>query len=675
MKISELVDVKRAEPALWISRIALFESLAMPEPKILDGRDIELKRGLNIVEGIAVGPPQGKKKRKGMSGHSVGKSTFCRLIRYALGDESYGRPKLQDAIENQFPMGAVGISVWIDGEEWSAIRPFSKTIDSVAAQGVKLEVLAREPRDERHPYAAMIGKLEKVFIKPLPLQAPVGAAAGSEYGWNHLLAWLARDQEARYREFFAWRAGKRSGAILRRVKDYHNDTRLLVREVLGLLTDREVHALREEEKADSELQKLRKKHETDREHDAWLTSSYFVRLGELMKMRLTERSRIQDLFNHDSQIAEWLAERGSQIEKRQSIVDGLRLRKGEFESQKEKAAAYIQELADMIEARQKTLNPFEEARKQREMNGLVSNDKRCIYGNLDFHQCPAFLEELARLNGEWIDFQRKRQEFAAQDDEQQRKAALREWLREQRGEKRELELIDKEIKDLSGKIEEGEAELSVLKTGRDSIELHCKLIKEIADRHASGDFFLADERIKKLESRRSELETKVNSAQTEGYLQGKKLEGLFTAVIRRVLEGDYEGKIELPPDHELSFSLSDVDEDLSGEATNSLIVLLADFTAVLWSAMGCGSHPGLLIHDSPREADLHVEDYMSYLRGIFDVERELGGANAPFQYIVTTTTEPPNEIVEAGRVRLTLKSEPPTELLFRKRMRLQLPGE
>lgn len=675
MKISELVDVKRAEPALWISRVAIFESLAMPEPKILEGRDIELKRGLNIVEGIAVGKSKSGEKRKGMSGHSVGKSTFCRLIRYALGDETFGRPKLQDAIENQFPMGAVGITVWIDGEEWSAIRPFSKTIDPAAAQGMTLEALAREPRDDRHPYAGMIGKLEKVFIKPLPLQAPVGAASGNEYGWNHLLAWLARDQEARYREFFAWRAGKRSGAILRRVKDYHNDTRLLVREVLGLLTDREVLALRDEEKADSELQKLRKKHDTDREHDAWLTASYFGRLGKLMGIRLTERSRIQDLFNHDSQIAEWLAERGAQIEKRQASLDGMRLRKRELEAEKEKATTYIQELAVMIEARQKTLDPFEQARKHREMNGLVDNDKRCIYGNLDFHECPAFLKELDLLNGKWIDFLRKRQEFAARDDEQQRRAALREWLREQRGEKRELERIDKEIKELSGQIEEGETDIKALKTGRDSVELHCKLIKEIATGHESGDFFSADERIKKLEARQRELETKVNAAQTEGYLQGKKLEELFTAVIRRVLEGDYEGKIELPPDHELSFSLSDVDEDLSGEATNSLIVLLADFAAVLWSAMGNGSHPRFLIHDSPREADLHVDDYMSYLMGIFDVERELGGENAPFQYIVTTTTEPPEEIAKAKRVRLTLKSEPPTELLFRKQMRLQVPGE
>ena len=273
MKISELVDVKRAEPALWISRVAIFESLAMPEPKILEGRDIELKRGLNVIEGLAVGKAQSGKKQKGMSGHSVGKSTFCRLIRYALGDETYGKPKFQDAIENQFPMGAVGITVWIDGEVWSAIRPFSKTIDSAAAQGMTLEALAREPRDDRHPYAGMIGKLEKVFIKPLPLPAPVGAAAGSEYGWNHLLAWLARDQEARYREFFAWRAGKRSGAILRRVKDYHNDTRLLVREVLGLLTGREVDALRAEEKVDSELQQLNKIHENAREHDYWLSSS------------------------------------------------------------------------------------------------------------------------------------------------------------------------------------------------------------------------------------------------------------------------------------------------------------------------------------------------------------------------------------------------------------------
>lgn len=54
--------------------------------------------------------------------------------------------------------------------------------------------------------------------------------------------------------------------------------------------------------------------------------------------------------------------------------------------------------------------------------------------------------------------------------------------------------------------------------------------------------------------------------------------------------------------------------------------------------------PGLLIHDSPREADLSVDIYHEIFRLFQRMESESKTSEFPFQYIVTTTEPPPEEL-------------------------------
>jgi hypothetical protein len=64
-------------------------------------------------------------------------------------------------------------------------------------------------------------------------------------------------------------------------------------------------------------------------------------------------------------------------------------------------------------------------------------------------------------------------------------------------------------------------------------------------------------------------------------------------------------------------------------------------------------HPRFLLHDSPRESDLAPEIY----GGLFLAAKELEGAfgeGAPFQYIVTTTEPPPDEVRQEPWLRLEL---------------------
>ncbi len=74
---------------------------------------------------------------------------------------------------------------------------------------------------------------------------------------------------------------------------------------------------------------------------------------------------------------------------------------------------------------------------------------------------------------------------------------------------------------------------------------------------------------------------------------------------------------------------------------------------MLCAAEGTSSAPAFLVHDSPREGDL---DSWTYAR-LFETAYPLGPKEetAPFQYIVTTTTEPPEGEIR-GRVRANLSA-------------------
>jgi len=107
-----------------------------------------------------------------------------------------------------------------------------------------------------------------------------------------------------------------------------------------------------------------------------------------------------------------------------------------------------------------------------------------------------------------------------------------------------------------------------------------------------------------------------------------------------------------------------------GLAYRTMAVPYADFAALLRGISGSGCHPGILIHDSPREADANEHLYHSLFRLAHLLETELTPADQepPFQYIITTTTAPPDNMRSEPWLALTLSSEPESELLFRKQI-------
>lgn len=100
-------------------------------------------------------------------------------------------------------------------------------------------------------------------------------------------------------------------------------------------------------------------------------------------------------------------------------------------------------------------------------------------------------------------------------------------------------------------------------------------------------------------------------------------------------------------------------------AAIATVKLLAfDLAAVMASIEGDGSFPRFLIHDGPREADMALDVYERLFLFSHELEKCFKGESS-FQYILTTTTQPPDKFVVAPWLRLQLAGMPAEERLLR----------
>jgi hypothetical protein len=104
-------EAGRSEPRLWVRRLIIWSERGQVV------RDISLRPGLNIVwspDADADGNPMG---------HGGGKTSFCRLLRYCLGEDSFGTIDQRQLIANAMPDAHVGAEIMLDGNHWVVVRP------------------------------------------------------------------------------------------------------------------------------------------------------------------------------------------------------------------------------------------------------------------------------------------------------------------------------------------------------------------------------------------------------------------------------------------------------------------------------------------------------------------------------------------------------------------------
>jgi hypothetical protein len=97
-------------PALWVRRLTIWKSPGEPV------RNIELRPGLNFI--WSPDPADmGGRGESGELGHGAGKTLFCRLLRYCLGEDRFA-PDPQ-----RLSIGAAFLNGWVSAEVMLKAHP------------------------------------------------------------------------------------------------------------------------------------------------------------------------------------------------------------------------------------------------------------------------------------------------------------------------------------------------------------------------------------------------------------------------------------------------------------------------------------------------------------------------------------------------------------------------
>lgn len=641
----------RSEPVFWIRRVVILERLD-PFEKI---NDFPFKRGLNIV----FGEEKGSWRDIKASGHGVGKTSLCRLIRYCLGEPHFGRRRVVAAIRQDLPGGWVGAELRVGGESWAVLRPFGVGPWSRAARDMTIEDLALQ-RQPGVPYAEFEAAMASALMANMPRHGQVVPGVTLTHG--HLLPAFTRDQECRLESVWKWRS-ERSDSDAPSLPRPKIDGSRVIRAILGVLDAEELSLQDNLDDASRKADELRAQIDTrlaeprywvaklsqslldqglpEISHDAGELFTPAVRVSSFVSGLRDELQQLEDNLETDNRELRALAARIElrEADRREKVaLQGLQAKRGDA------AAQYTQDERDVMA----------------KLKALQSGLQTCSYGGIPFRDCGHIDDHLGRLEGS--------RDVALPVVAQSDQAAARFAT--------DIAAIDKELVEPRAKVQSLEKRVAERSAAQRALERRIEAIGRLGrelDRYAGlvagteQDAELARLRdvLRQEEEAKAALAAKVQTVRSRTTEQFDRVRRLYSAVIGAALSPDYSGEI-IVTDDEIEFEIRRK-AAIGGEAVESLAVVLADACGLLVSVEGSASHPGFILHDSPREADLGSALYHRFISFMLDGHNTLGGEDdAPFQYIMTTTTPPPSDC--DGMIRVHLSDDEDARLLFKRRL-------
>ncbi len=184
------------EPRLWVRRLKIWKE---PGGEVI--RDIELRPGLNIIWS-----PDGDDDPEGDGrtiGHGSGKTLFCRLLRYCLGESRFADEVQRDAISTRFLNGVVGAEVILDGVCWAVTRPLGIGRKHFAIEDGNLDIVAKM-EGTATGIEPLIDAIETTILGDGTSR--LARLSAGQRAWPVALSWAARDQECRFDDVLDWRS-------------------------------------------------------------------------------------------------------------------------------------------------------------------------------------------------------------------------------------------------------------------------------------------------------------------------------------------------------------------------------------------------------------------------------------------------------------------------------------
>lgn len=637
-----------AEPRLWVRRLRLWHDFADDDP--MHGRSIPFRRGLNIVSS-----PAGPTAEQVSTGHAAGKTLLCRQIRYCLGEDTFADPEDTNAIRTRFPNGGVGAEIRLRGETWVVRRAFASRGDDRAMRGERLEDLADD--SHRNSFGAFREAIEVVAFTEAHREL-LKELADIEVPWQYVLAWLTRDQECRLDGLTHWRHPESSSHSP--VRKASAETRLnVLRMAIGLYSEhsniarkRVSEASQTASTAESEVRQADERFKVLRRD---LAAALRREEGDIWPPPLPSPEEAL----HDEQVA-----REAHVRRLEAVAD-QRLRSTTAvettAAQKADEKAFEAACAELAEVEQRIPDIDDEVKRGKAQLELVSTDNAKAWADLRRAKHPTCPYDDMPLDVEKAKFvcpmprlpdpdaaRKLAQESDAHQnqvaDEVSSRASTLAKLKGQRA------ALNTRITNLRRAVEAHQ--LAITRTTQESqaawaakgtLRSFAGAVKALEDARAAEKKAKDAEKII-LEQKNEHLSTYSTAELTKW----------FDVLVKQIVAQEAKGEVTLDGKG-LNATIQWRGRRRS-VALNSLRLVLFDLAALLCAVEGTSSAPAFLLHDSPREGDL---DPWTYAR-LFEVALALGPEEetAPFQYIVTTTTEPPEgDVRERIQVELSARSD------------------
>jgi predicted nucleic acid-binding Zn-ribbon protein len=634
-------------PRLWVKRLAVWRE---PGGELV--QNVTLRPGLNIVWSPDGADSLTSGFADGAMGHGGGKTLFCRLLRYCLGEDRFAPEHQRERIGAAFLNGIVGAEIMLDGTCWAVVRPLGVRRRHMAVPKGSLEELAAG-EGASTGLAPFLDAIEQAVLTT-ELAEMIPGHRHERRSWPIALAWLMRDQECRFDHVLDWRSpASDSDSPARGLT--HPEKLDALRAFLQAITPEEHSKRAEIAKLDEERRVL----EQEVEHRRWEIERTRTRLIAALGLAddaLTDGPMAVDMLRKSARTRLAVAahlpaeDAASEIETARKEYEAARAEVDKLNQRISGLDARISEIPKII------------SQIKGEIPGLSYSQQEAESPVCPICEVPIdrVLLEGCGLSRKLPDLETCRQRWTKrQQDLAEENSRLTSANDERTRVQQQLAVARQQAERFLNRLRS----LEKARDAREGAWYSARRLVDDITRFAE----LIDQQDAAARNLR-EITTKIETGREHvAAFRDKqtrvfgRLSEKFDPIIRRLVGPEAQGRIALTGSGlELTVEMGG---DRSTAAIDSLKVLAFDLSALCLSIEGATRVPAFLVHDSPREADLGLTLYHQ----LFQLARwlEAVGEQPLFQYIVTTTTRPPPDLAKEPWMRLTLRGAPAGERLLR----------
>lgn len=631
------------QPALWVRRLTIWKEPGNPV------RSIELRPGLNFI--WSPDPADmGTRSEAGELGHGAGKTLFCRLLRYCLGEDRFAPEEQRLSIGMAFLNGWVSAEVMLQGTLWAVLRPLGVGRGHFAVQGALPEQLF-ERLNEPTGMAPLIDAIEQqVITKKVTALMPVDQQHDA---WRVALAWLTRDQECRFDHVLDWRAAESNS---------ESPTRSMSRGRLQDAMRALISAISPEEMQLQAAANVQGDELKVRQNEAarWQWACEHLHADVLRALGLAPTAVPEGRMGLEA-LRQAARQKLAQAAKTDATVDVSNL--DTLRQRARDAAKVVTDLEQQLAVANSSLPLHKSLLASLQAELPISSAR---LRDAEVPTCQVCEVPIDRVLAERCKLSHKLPDL---DKLRQRYEALQKKIEEKTAEVESTQAVANTAKQ----------QLPSARATSDSLLQAVKKAERLSDSRSSAwsqgkknlddiqrlerdwaSWELAQEKVAKLQEQIEEKRERLAAFRDQQAEVFARLSIYFNAVIKAAVGPTASGKVTL--DGNGLKLVVQLGGERSTAAIESLKVIAFDLAVMCMSMEGTTRLPAFLLHDSPREADLGLSVY----HRLFDVVNGLEGAStSAFQYIVTTTTQPPPAFQQLPWLREELRGAPPNERLLR----------